>query len=256
LAVGLAAVFTFPLRHGDGRLGALDLYRDTPGELDPHDMDAAQTMADVAAAYLINAQAREEAHATSERFQHDALHDPLTGLANRVLLQERLEHASERRKRSHANAAILFADLDRFKHVNDTYGHQVGDELLIAVAHRLSNLVRSGDTLARFAGDEFVFLCEDLHSLADAEVLARRIDEAFDAPFVLTASQHTMTVSASVGIAFAGPGEGFTNELVVQADMAMYQAKRNGGAGHQLIDMRPFSLSTGSSRKVSSDAPE
>ncbi len=162
LAAGLAAVFTFPLRHGDGRLGALDLYRDTPGELDPHDMDAAQTMADVAAAYLLNAQARDEARATSERFHHDALHDPLTGLANRVLLQERLEHASERRKRSHANAAILFADLDWFKQVNDTHGHQIGDELLIAVAHRLANLVRSGDTLARFSGDEFVFLCEDL----------------------------------------------------------------------------------------------
>jgi diguanylate cyclase (GGDEF)-like protein len=254
-AAGLAAVFTFPLRHGDGRLGALDLYRDTPGDLDPHDMDAAQTMADVAAAYLLNAQARDEAHATSERFQHSALHDPLTGLANRLLLQERLEHASERRKRSHTNAAILFADLDRFKHVNDTHGHQVGDQLLIAVAHRLASLVRSGDTLARFSGDEFVFLCEDLHSLADAEVLARRIDEAFSEPFVLTGSQLTMTVSASVGIAFAGPGEEFTNELVVQADMAMYQAKRNGGAGHQLIDMRPFSATRGVAPKVSSEAP-
>ena len=103
---------------------------------------------------------------------------------------------------------------------------------------------------------EFVFLCVDLHGLADAEVLARRIDEAFDKPFVLAASQLTITVSASVGLAFAGPGEEFTNELVVQADMAMYQAKRNGGAGHQLIDMRPFSANSGGSRKVSSDAPE
>ena len=189
LAAGLAAVFTFPLRHGDGRLGALDLYRDTPGELDPHDMGAAQTMADVAAAYLLNAQARDEARATSERFHHDALHDPLTGLANRVLLQERLEHAAERRKRSHTSAAILFADLDRFKQVNDTHGHQVGDELLVAVAHRLSNLVRSGDTLARFSGDEFVFLCEDLHSIADAEILAKRVDEAFAEPFELAAQR-------------------------------------------------------------------
>ena len=241
LAAGLAAVFTFPMRHGDGRLGALDLYRDTPGDLDPHDMDAAQTMADVAAAYLLNAQARDEARATSDRFHHNALHDPLTGLANRVLLQERLEHASERRKRSHANAAILFADLDQFKQVNDTHGHPIGDELLVAVAHRLSNLVRSGDTLARFSGDEFVFLCEDLHSIADAEILAKRIDAAFAEPFVLADGTVTVPMSASVGIAFAGPGEAFTNELVVKADMAMYQAKRNGGAGHQLIDMRPFS---------------
>jgi diguanylate cyclase (GGDEF)-like protein len=158
-----------------------------------------------------------------------------------VLLQERLEHAAERRKRSHSSAAILFADLDRFKQVNDTYGHPVGDELLVAVAHRLSGLVRSGDTLARFSGDEFVFLCEDLRGMADAEILARRIDEAFAEPFALTASGLTVTVTASVGIAFAGPGEPFSNELVVKADMAMYQVKRRGGAGHQLIDMRPFS---------------
>jgi diguanylate cyclase (GGDEF)-like protein len=241
LAAGLAAVFTFPLRHGDGRLGALDLYRDAPGDLEPHDMGVAQTLADVAAAYLLNAQAREEAHATSERFHHSALHDALTGLANRLLLQERLDHANERRKRSHSNAAILFADLDRFKHVNDSHGHLVGDELLTAVAHRLAGLVRSGDTLARFSGDEFVFLCEDLHSLADAEILAKRVDDAFVEPFVLPASQLTLSISASVGIAFAGPGDELTNELVVQADMAMYQAKRNGGGGHQLVDMRPFS---------------
>ncbi len=252
-AAGLAAVFTFPLRHGEGRLGALDLYRDTPGDLDPHDMGAAQTLADVAAAYLLNAQAREEAHATSEGFHHSALHDPLTGLANRLLLQERLEHAAERRKRSHNSAAILFADLDRFKQVNDSYGHPVGDELLVAVAHRLSNLVRSGDTLARFSGDEFVFLCEDLHSMADAEILAKRVDEAFAQPFELHASGLKLTISASVGIAFAGPGEAFSNELVVKADMAMYQVKRNGGAGHQLIDMRPFSAIDDAAAEATSD---
>jgi diguanylate cyclase (GGDEF)-like protein len=254
IEAGLAAVFTFPLRHGAGRLGALDLYRDTAGDLEPHDMGVAQTLADVAAAYLLNAQAREEANATSERFQYSALHDSLTGLANRLLLQERLEHANERRKRSHTNAAILFADLDHFKAVNDTHGHQVGDELLMAVAHRLAGLVRSGDTLARFSGDEFVFLCEDLHSISDAEVLARRVDDAFEEPFVLAGSGLTIPASASVGIAFAGPGEELTNELVVQADMAMYQAKRQGGAGHQLIDMRPFSPPSDVAVKVSSDS--
>ena len=239
LAGGLAAVFTFPLRHGDGRLGALDLYRDTPGELDPHDMGAAQTLADVAAAYLLNARAREEARAISDRFHHSALHDPLTGLPNRLLLQERLEHAADRRRRSHTNAAVLFADLDRFKQINDTHGHQVGDELLLAVAHRLSGLIRSGDTLARFSGDEFVFLCEDLHSAADVEVLAKRIDATFANPFVL--ADREVTITASVGIAFAGPGEDISNRLMVNADMAMYQVKRDGGAGHQIIDMRPFS---------------
>ncbi len=137
LASGLAAVFAFPLCHGDGRLGALDLYRDAPGELEVHDMEAAQMLADVTAAYLINAQIREEARVTSDLFHHSALHDPLTGLPNRLLIRERLEHAVQRAKRSHTNTAILFVDLDRFKYVNDTHGHQIGDELLLAVANRL-----------------------------------------------------------------------------------------------------------------------
>ena len=125
-AAGMGAVFAFPLRHGAGRLGALDLYRDRPGALDPRDMTAAQTLADVAAAYLLNAQARLEALEISDRFRANALHDALTGLPNRVLLQQRLEHAAQRAHRSHSQAAVLFADLDRFKWVNDTYGHHVG----------------------------------------------------------------------------------------------------------------------------------
>ena len=113
--------------------------------------------------------------------------------------------------------------------------------------------MRSGDTLARFSGDEFVFLCEDLHSMADAEILAKRVDEAFAEPFELHASGLRLTISASVGIAFAGPGEEFSNELVVKADMAMYQVKRNGGAGHQLIDMRPFSAIDDAAAEATSD---
>ena len=233
---GLAAVFTFPLHHGEKRLGALDLYRDVPGGLDPQAMGAAQTLADVTTAYLLNAWAREEARTTSERFRHDALHDPLTGLPNRLLLQQRLEHAARRAQRSHTDAAVLFADLDRFKAVNDTYGHQVGDDLLLAVARRLTALVRPGDTLARVSGDEFVFLCEDLHTPDDVKTLARRIDEAFVDPFVLVGLE--LTITASVGVAFAGPGDDICDEQVVKADIAMYQAKRGGGAGHHIVDLR------------------
>jgi diguanylate cyclase (GGDEF)-like protein len=236
LAGGLAAAFAFPLRHGDGRLGALDLYRTTIGPLDAQDMAAAQTLADVAAAYILNAQARVDAQATSDRFQDSALHDSLTGLPNRQLLHQRLSHAAKRAERSHSYAAVLFADLDRFKQINDTYGHQVGDDLLVAVGHRLAALVRPGDTLARVSGDEFVFLCEDLADPSDVEVLAARIGNALADPFVL--SSMTLTVTASVGMAYAGPGEAITQQLVVDADIAMYQAKREGGASHQIIDVR------------------
>src|SRR5665213_1032784 len=220
LKAGLAAVFTFPLRHGEGRLGALDLYRQTPGALSARDMAAAQTLADVATAYLLNAQARDDARAASDRFQHNALHDSLTGLPNRALLQERLDHAALRASRSHTTAGILFADLDHFKQVNDTLGHHVGDELLIAVAQRLSALVRPGDTLSRISGDEFVFLCEDMTSEADVAALGKRVEHAFRMPFSL--SGRVIAVTASVGMAYAGRGEEISDQLLVKADTAMY----------------------------------
>ncbi len=233
---GLAAAFTFPLLHGDGRLGALDLYRDSPGRLAADDVGASQMLADVAAAYILNAQAREDAKATSYRFHDSAMHDPLTGLPNRLLLHQRLAHAAERAQRSHSYAAVLFAHLECFKQVNDTYGHRVGDDLLVAVARRLSGLVRPGDTLARVSGDEFVFLCEDLSRAEDVELLAARIGNALAVPFRLP--DRTIAVSACVGVAYAGPGQAITNQLVVDADIAMYQAKRIGGATHQIIDLR------------------
>ena len=235
-AAGCGAVFSFPLMHGDGRLGALDLYRETPGELDASELVTAQTLADVTAAYLLNAAARDEARITSDRFRLNALHDSLTGLPNRVLLLQRLEHAAQRARRSHKHSAVLYVDLDRFKRVNDMFGHSVGDELLVAVGSRLAALVRPGDTLARVAGDEFVFLCEDIRMVSDIERLASRICAAFDTPF--STSRSDLTITASVGIAFAGPGETISDQLVSNADIAMYQAKRAGGAGHQVIDLR------------------
>ncbi len=235
LAAGLKAVFALPLRHGNEQLGALDLYSDTAGELSSSDMVVAQTLADVTAAYLLNARSRDAARVASNFFQHNALHDPLTGLPNRALLNERLQHASVRARRSHTSAAILFADLDRFKEVNDFYGHRTGDELLIAVAGRLSGLVRPGDTLARVSGDEFVILCEELQSSADVDLLASRICSAFDTPFSLTETETEINVTASVGVAFAGPGEAVSEALVVKADMAMYEAKRSGGASHRTV---------------------
>jgi diguanylate cyclase (GGDEF)-like protein len=236
VAAGLGAVFTFPLRDGDVSIGALDLYRTSSGPLDAHDMETAQTLADVTTAYLLNARAREQARATSNAFHHNSLHDPLTGLPNRQLLQDRLTKAAARSKRAHTQAAVLFVDLDRFKEVNDRHGHHVGDALLLAVTDRLNRLVRESDTLARVSGDEFVIFCEEVSSADDAELLAARIVQSMRAPF--SALGIDLAISASVGIAFAGPGEKLDDQLVINADMAMYQVKRRGGAGHQVIDLR------------------
>ncbi len=232
---GLRAVFTFPLCHQQRRLGALDLYRTTPGELDPWEQETAQTLADVATAYLLNAQARALAHETSDRYRQSALHDSLTGLPNRALLQERLEHASSRGRRAKVELAVLFIDLDGFKQVNDAHGHQVGDALLVAVGQRLSQLLRPADTLARLAGDEFVVLCEDLTAPSDAKTLAERITTAVQRPFVLPGV--SVSITASVGIAFAGDGEYIPRRLLRDADMAMYRAKREGGGSHRIVDI-------------------
>jgi diguanylate cyclase (GGDEF)-like protein len=232
---GLAAVFTFPLRHDDLQLGALDLYRTSAGPMNAGAMTAAQTLADVASAYLLNAQARSDLRDSSERARESALHDALTGLPNRTLLVQRLVHAILRCRRSEKLVAILFADLDRFKAVNDTYGHHIGDELLVAVGARLTDLLRPGDTLARLAGDEFVILCEDLESTSQVEPLANRIDTALAETFVLNGIE--VQISASVGIAFAGRGDDIPEQILQDADTAMYQAKRKGGARHGMVDV-------------------
>lgn len=233
LAAGLVAVFTFPLRHGDGRLGALDLYREAAGGLDEEAMSAAQTLADVAAAYLINAQARSDLAESADQAREISLHDSLTGLANRTLLIERIDHAIVR---SRGIIAVMFADIDEFKSVNDTYGHHVGDELLVAVADRLTGLLRPADTLARLSGDEFAILCEDLDDTRAVESLAIRIDESFGEAFVLPSAE--VRVNASVGIAYAGSEAADSERILQIADTAMYQAKRKGGARHTVLDLR------------------
>ena len=230
-ADGLGAVFAFPLRHGDGCIGALSLFRETTGQLSVHEMITAETMADVVAACLINAQAREQADAASDRHLYDALHDPLTGLPNRTLLMDRVHAANQRAKRSQFYTAAYFVDLDRFKLVNDHHGHHVGDELLTAVARRFNNLLRAEDTVARISGDEFVFLCEDLPDAAEANIIRTRIERAVERPFVIDGLR--LSMKASIGLAVAGPGEEVSNDLIVRSDTAMYLTKRHrGGRRH------------------------
>ena len=236
LESGLTAVFTFPLRHQDLRLGALDLYRDTAGPLSPASMIAAQTLADVAAAYLVNARARRDLHDSSDRSREAALHDPLTGLPNRVLMLELLQHAFRGARRSGNTSAVFFLDLDRFKQVNDTYGHRVGDALLVAVAQRLTGVLRPGDSLGRLSGDEFVVLCEDLADPSEAEPIAARLGAEFLRPFALPGTE--VTVTASIGIAFTGRGLDAPEELLRDGDLALDQAKQSRVAGHEILDLR------------------
>ncbi len=195
-------------------------------------MRAGQVLADVAAAYLHNVQSRLDASATIEQLSHRSLHDPLTGLANRGLFEQLLDQAVARSRRSHHLAAVLFLDLDRFKDVNDWHGHQVGDELLAAVAARVHAALRPGDTLARFGGDEFLALCEDLSEGQAAETIADRIVDVMAEPFLI--GRHALSVTASVGIAVFGRGDDTPEELLRKADDAMYAAKGNGGAQHSL----------------------
>jgi diguanylate cyclase (GGDEF)-like protein len=231
---GLAAVFTFPMSLNGNTFGALDLYRDEPGVLDPSDLAAAQVLADVAGAYIHNARGHADAEDTLHLLRQQNLHDPLTGLANRTLFEERLDHAVARARRSKAAVAVLYVDLDHFKAVNDRHGHQIGDQLLVAVANRLSSVVRSSDTLARLSGDEFVIVCEDLENPHLAEHVAHRVVTALHPKFQLGAV--ALTVSASVGIAFAGSGGEVPDTLLRDADYAMFQAKRAGGGMHHAFD--------------------
>jgi diguanylate cyclase (GGDEF)-like protein len=164
---------------------------------------------------------------------HQALHDPLTGLPNRTLFVDRLSLALARLERRSTTVAVLFLDLDRFKEVNDSLGHEVGDQLIIAMAGRLRGVLRPGDTAARFGGDEFTVLCEEIAEPGDATAIADRILAAVAKPFQLEDAE--VALSTSVGIAVAGANSR-PEQLVRDADAAMYQAKQQGKARWVLFD--------------------
>jgi diguanylate cyclase (GGDEF)-like protein len=172
-----------------------------------------------------------------ERLQHDALHDALTGLPNRTLFIDRLEQALRRARRSgpDSGAAVLFLDLDRFKVVNDSLGHQAGDELLKRVALRLDSALRPGDTVARMGGDEFTMLLEDVADPLEATAVAERVLATLAEPLEIAGRE--LHVSGSIGIALAGP-DAVPAELIRDADVAMYRAKAEGKARHAVFDAR------------------
>ena len=171
-----------------------------------------------------------------EQLQHQAFYDPLTDLPNRALFLDRLQHLFHRARRSLGSAqfAVLYLDLDRFKSVNDSLGHQVGDELLVATARRLESCVRPGDTLARLGGDEFTVLLDDVRSEADATGVAERIHQEVAAPLQIRGGE--VFTSVSVGIALSSAGYGSPEDMLRDADTAMYRAKAGGRARHQVFD--------------------
>ncbi|MEL7208705.1 MAG: diguanylate cyclase, partial [Actinomycetota bacterium] len=166
------------------------------------------------------------------RLAHEATHDPLTGLPNRTLLRDRLDMALGRARRSATSTALIFCDLDHFKLVNDSLGHSKGDEMLIAIAARIDEAIRPGDTVARFGGDEFVVLCEELDDADAAQAIAERLRRAVARP--LTLGQSELFVSVSVGIAVADRDGADPEALISDADAAMYRAKATG-RGRQVV---------------------
>ncbi|WP_372788522.1 putative bifunctional diguanylate cyclase/phosphodiesterase [Paraconexibacter sp.] len=165
---------------------------------------------------------------------HAALHDGLTGLPNRALLLDRLGQALTRLGRRAAYVAVLFLDLDRFKVVNDSLGHDAGDRLLVDVAMRLSSDLRGGDTAARFGGDEFVILCEEVEGEREAIAIADRIAASLDAPFRV--GDEEVFVRTSIGIALASGGGVRPETVIRDADAAMYRAKERGGGACEVFD--------------------
>lgn len=170
-----------------------------------------------------------------EQLTHQAFHDSLTGLPNRALFHDRVEHAMRRGQRPNTILAILLIDLDNFKVINDSLGHDTGDRLLVAVAERLRCTVRPGDTVARLGGDEFIVLLEDLTDVAAVVESAERIERALHQTF--SVDRHELFVTASVGAAINSPDNQQASDLLRQADIAMYQVKRAGKAGTRVFNL-------------------
>jgi diguanylate cyclase (GGDEF)-like protein len=169
-----------------------------------------------------------ERKAQEMELSHQAMHDSLTGLPNRTLFLDRLKHGVMRAKRHHTLMGVMFLDLDGFKPINDTHGHEVGDKLLVALAGRLEDGLRGSDTAARFGGDEFMILCEDVADQEDVANIAGRILDTIGEPFEIGAER--LQVSASMGIAISDGREDSAEALIRNADAAMYGAKKQGNA--------------------------
>jgi diguanylate cyclase (GGDEF)-like protein/PAS domain S-box-containing protein len=227
-ANGVISSATVLIGERERPVGLLGAHTRRPRRFLPEDLDFLRTVAHVLAGAL-------ERVEIEERIRHDALHDALTGLPNRMLLLDRLEMALARAERDGTRVAVLFLDLDRLKVLNDSLGHHAGDELLRAVGPRLVPLLRPSDTLARFGGDEFAVVLQGVASERAALQVAERITGAFEEPFEVAGEPRF--ASASVGVVVTDPGvPSAAAELLSDADAAMYRAKELRRGGFELFD--------------------
>ena len=217
-----------PLVHRDQLLGVLRVAA-TGRVFGDYDLRALGIFAEHAAGAIANARLYEAERAHAQALEHQAFHDPLTGLPNRKLFADRLGQALRRNGHNGLVAGVLFLDLDDFKKINDSMGHASGDQLLCAVADRLRRSLRDADTPARLGGDEFAVLIEDLDDEEHVERAAERVIEAISHPFLI--GEREVTVRASIGVAGARGGKVETEELLRNADVAMYIAKARGKDG-------------------------
>jgi diguanylate cyclase (GGDEF)-like protein/PAS domain S-box-containing protein len=222
-ANGRAEVIDCLLAHKDGSLRHFEILH-------------ADLVADRAVGGIVlNGRDVSERKAFEEQLAHQAFHDPVTHLANRALFNERVRHAVARTLREGMGMAVLFVDLDDFKTVNDSLGHAVGDQVLLEVAQRIAGSVRAADTAARFGGDEFAILLEDVHDIQTAVETAERLLDALSRP--LDFDEHHLAIRASLGISIAEPGHpSDADELIRNADAAMYIAKGDGKGGYRLFE--------------------
>ena len=224
LESGSAERLEFTMRHADGSWRCLEAVgADLRPGPEPEIGEKAYYVRDVT-----------RRKAAEKELLHRAFHDHLTGLANRALFMDRLEHTLILSTRRDTPVTVLFVDLDDFKAVNDDFGHGVGDLLLKMVGQRLRACLRPGDTVARLGGDEFAVLLEDAARAGSAANVANRIAEALQEP--ISWSGHTLFVTASVGLASSGPTLGDAEELLHAADTAMYRAKKSGKARHEIFE--------------------
>jgi diguanylate cyclase (GGDEF)-like protein/PAS domain S-box-containing protein len=183
-----------------------------------------------------------ERKALEERLRHQALHDHLTGLPNRTLLMDRVSHALVRAERRETKVAVLFMDLDNFKYVNDSLGHEAGDRLLVEVAERLRDCLRAEDTVARLGGDEFAILLEDLEREQEASAVAGQVAQTLQPPILI--DDREIFVTTSIGVAFGTCREDRPEVLLREADVAMYRAKAGGKDHHAVYQPEMGELSS------------